>query len=219
MDPLCLCLAFGPAAVYLLLLGAINLSRRSLLVSGARDAAALGLALSGFMIAGPIELFFPDATSLHFPDAILMRFALPLVFYSLCLMLVLLLLRPRLIVYNISADRLRSILAELVGSLDPEARWAGDSLALPTLGVQLHFDAGGAARNVSLVSTGPKQNYLGWRRLEMALRTALGRVEVSRNLRGLVLIAAGTLMLAGLVLAVAHDTQAITQAMSNLLRH
>jgi hypothetical protein len=218
MDPFRLSLAFGPAAVYLLLLGAINLSRRPLLVSGTRDAAALGLALAGFVIVGPIELFLPSATSMHFPDSVAVRFWLPLALYALLLTLALLLLRPRLVVYNISADRLRSILAELVETLDPDGRWAGDSLALPALGVQLHLDTVTAMRNVSLVSTGPKQSHAGWRKLEMALRTALGRVEVARNSRGLVLVAAGSLMIAGLVLAVAHDAHAITQALSNLLK-
>jgi hypothetical protein len=218
MDPLRLCLAFGPAAIYLLLLGAINLSRRPLLVSGTRDAAALGLALGGFIMIGPIELFFPTAANLRFPDAAVTRFGLPLAFYTLSLMLVLLLLKPRLVVYNISADQLRSLLAELVETLDPDGRWAGDSLALPTLGVQLHLDHATAMRNVSLLSTGPKQSHAGWRRLETALRAALGRVEVARNSRGLAFLTAGALIIAGLVLAVAHDAQGITQALSNLLK-
>ena len=59
MDPFRLCLALGPVAMYLLLLGAVNLSRRSLLVSGVRDAAALALAVSGMVVVGPMELFFP----------------------------------------------------------------------------------------------------------------------------------------------------------------
>jgi hypothetical protein len=155
---------------------------------------------------------------MRFPDAAVVRFGLPVAFYTLLLMLVLLLLRPRLVVYNISADQLRSILAELVETLDPDGRWAGDSLVLPALGVQLHFDTAATMRNVSLVSTGPKQNHAGWRRLEMALRSALGRVEVARNSRGLMLVAAGALMIGGLVLSVAHDAQAITQALSNLLK-
>ena len=39
------------------------------------------------------------------------------------------------VIDNITADRLRSILAEVAPRLDPEARWAGDSLFLPGLGV------------------------------------------------------------------------------------
>jgi hypothetical protein len=59
MDPFRLCLAFGPVTIYLLLLGIVNLGRRPLLVSGVRDTAALALAISGLVIVGPIELFFP----------------------------------------------------------------------------------------------------------------------------------------------------------------
>ena len=84
-------------------------------------------------------------------------------------------------IYNISADRLRPILAELVERLDPEARWAGDSLALPGLGVQLYVDNFAALRSMSLVSAGGNQSHQGWRRLEAALSDALGREEGGRN--------------------------------------
>ena len=213
MDPFRLCLALGPVAVYVLLLGAINLSRRPFLVSGTRDAAALGLAISGFVIVGPIELFFPEAAAMSFGAFV---WVLLLAFYALCLVLVLLLLRPRLIIYNISADQLRPILADLVDQLDPDARWAGDSLALPGLGVQLHLDNLAAMRNVSLVSVGPNQNYLGWRRLELELAAALSRAEVSRNPRGASLIGAGVLIIALLILAVARDSQAVAQTLFDI---
>ena len=215
MDPFRLCLALGPVAVYVLLFGAINLARRPFLVTGTRDAATLGLAVSGFMIVGPIELFFPNAAAMRFGPYVWLFL---LVFYVLCLVLVLLLLRPRLIIYNMPADRLRPILADLAGELDREARWAGDSLSLPTLGVQLHVDNVGVMRNVSLTSVGPKQSHAGWRRLELALGTALAREEVSRNPRGLSLLGAGILITAALVLAIARNPQAVAQALFEMLR-
>ncbi|HUT09519.1 MAG TPA: hypothetical protein VMY42_03410 [Thermoguttaceae bacterium] len=213
MDTFHACLALGPVAVYLLLLGAINLSRRPFLVSGTRDATALGLAVSGFMIVGPMKLFFPDAAAAHFGPFV---WLLLLAFYGLCLVLVLLLLRPRLVIYNISADQLRPILAELVDQLDPNARWAGDMLLLPGLGVQLHVNELAWMRNVSLSSVGGDQNYLGWRRLELALGAALRRVEFGRNPRGISLVAAGTLIAAALVWAVARDPQAVADALFDI---
>ena len=60
MDPLHATIALAPVAVYLLLLGMINLSARPLVTSGLRDSAALGIAASGFVIAGPMELFLPE---------------------------------------------------------------------------------------------------------------------------------------------------------------
>ncbi|MBN2584050.1 MAG: hypothetical protein JXL80_13375 [Planctomycetes bacterium] len=215
MDPFRFCLALGPVAIYVLLLGAINFSRRPLLVPGTRDAAALGLAVSGFLIVGPIELFFPDAAAVRFEAFV---WLLLLALYALCLLLILLLLRPRLIIYNISADQVRSILAELVEQLDPNARWAGDTLALPGLGVQLHVDYVAAMRNVSLSSVGPHQNHAGWRRLETALAPALSQVEVRRNPGGAGLLGAGVLMATLLVLVVIRDPQAVAQTLFEMLQ-
>ena len=180
MDPFRLCLALGPVAVYLVLLGAMNLTRRSFLVSGARDAAGLGLAMSGLMIVGPIEMFFPDRAAVHLG---VYTWGLLLALYGLCVVLVLLMLRPRLIIYNIPVDQLRPILAGLVERIDSEARWAGDSLVLPTLGVQLHLDALPWMRNVSLVATGPHQDHQGWRRLETGPGRRAGAVGRSAQSR------------------------------------
>jgi hypothetical protein len=209
------CVAVGPLAIYLLLIGAINLARRPLLVSGTRDAAALGLALSGLLLVGPVDLFFPNAITMH---VILLVRLLLLGFYVMCLVLVLLLLRPRLVIYNISVDQLRPVLAELVDKLDREARWAGDSLVLPGLGVQLHLDSFAPLRNVSLAAVGAKQNYLGWRQLEVSLRAALSKVEGVRNRAGAaILLGVGALLVAWLVGGIANDPQAVAQRLLETL--
>ncbi len=216
MDPLRLCLAFGPLAVYLVVIGTLNLARRPLLVSGTRDAATLGLALSGLVIVGPMELFLPEAAAGQYGPYV---WVLLLTCYTVCLVLLLLLLRPRLVIYNMSIDRLRPILAELVERLDPEARWAGDSLALPALGVQLHLDPTVGMRNVSLVAAGSRQNYLGWHRLEEELGGALERQQRGeRNFRALSLLTAGLLILGALVWSVTRDPEAVAQALFEMLR-
>jgi hypothetical protein len=210
-----MCAAFEPLAVYLLLLGLLSLSRHPLLVSGGRDAAVLGLSLSGFAIIGPISLFFPEVLFARFQPYLWLLMA---VFFAFCMVLALLTLRPRLVIYNISADQLRPILAELVERLDREARWAGDSLMLPTLGVQLHVDHSPFWRNVSLVSVGHRQNYLGWRKLELALRAALRRIEVARAYRGVVLAVLGILIAAWLVAAIAQDPQTVAEQLLDIVR-
>jgi uncharacterized membrane protein len=215
MDALHACLALGPPAVYLLLIGLVNLSRRPFLVSGARDAAALGLALSGFVMVGPIELCLPDAAAVRFGRYV---WVLLIVLYALCLMLALLLARPRLIVYNTSAAQLRAVLADLVGQLDTDASWAGDVLVLPNLGVQLHVEHLAVMRNVSLTSVGGRQDPQGWHRLEAALAAALGRLPAARGARGVLLVAAGLLILSGLGYAVACDHGAVAQALFDMLR-
>ena len=201
MDPFRVCLALGPVAIYLVVLGLLNLSRRPLLVSGGRDAAALGLAAAGLVFVGPVELLFPDRFVPHvgawsgllpalregaFSGLLLLAsHLLPVAFYvaayGLTLAMIVLMLRPRLIVYNISLDQLRPILAETVEQIDPGVRWAGDSLTLPGAGVHLYIDNHPAMRNVALVSAGSRQEHAGWRRLDAALAAALGRVESARN--------------------------------------
>jgi hypothetical protein len=214
MDPFRFCLAIGPVTMYLLLLGAVNLSRRPLLVSGVRDAAALALALAGLVIIGPMELLFPfEATVRYGPYVWLWLLAL----YALCVVLWLLVLRPRLVIYNISADKLRPVLAELAGQLDAAARWAGDSLALPALGVQLYVDSFAALGSVSLCSAGGNQSHAGWRRLETALGSALGREEVTRSPRGLSLVGAGLLCIAAIIWAISRDPQAVAQSVSDVV--
>ena len=108
--------------------------RRPFLTSGGSDLTALGVALSGLMFVGPLELFRPEAATREFGNYIWLFL---LLFYWLWLLLVVLLARPRLVVYNISMEELHPVLAEAAGRLDPDARWAGNHLTLPRLGVQL----------------------------------------------------------------------------------
>jgi hypothetical protein len=215
MDPFRLCLALGPVAIYLLLLGAVNLSRRPLVVSGARDVVTLALAISGLIIVGPMELFFPFAAAARFGPYVWLFL---LAFYAMSVVLLTLMLRPRLVIYNISVDTLRPILAELVERLDTGARWAGDSLVLPELGVQLYVDSFATFRSASLISAGGRQSHQGWRRLEAALDEVLARENVTRNPRGISLISIGLLILVMLVAAIAKNPQAVAQTLLDIAR-
>ncbi len=220
MDPFRLCLAVGPIAVYLMLLGGIHLARRPFIVSGTRDAAALGLALAGLVAVGPLALFFPHDAATRFGPFVWLFL---IVFYALCLVLALLLLRPRLVIYNVAADELRPILADLAPQLDSDARWAGDGLILPNMGIQLHMETFLLQRTISLMATGARQNYLGWRRLELSLTAALAAEELPRNVRnarilGGTLLGIGVLLSLLLIFGVAHDPRAVAQGLFEMLR-
>jgi hypothetical protein len=109
-------------------------------------------------------------------------------------------------------------LAELVERLDTGARWAGDSLVLPELGVQLYVDSFAAFRSASLISAGGRQSHQGWRRLETALDEVLARENVTRNPRGIGLISIGLLILVMLVAAIAKNPQAVAQTLLDIAR-
>ncbi len=215
MDPLRLCLALGPLAVYFVLMGAINLIRRPILLSGARETVALAVAVSGLVLIGPIELFMPQAAAVDFGAFV---WALLISFYVLVVTLLVLIGRPRLVVYNVTEAEFWPVLAEVVGALDPEARWAGNSLVLPGLQVELHVESFALMRNVSVTAIGELQSYQGWRRLESALGGALREVEVAPNPQGAGLLLVGLMMAVTVLWQLASDPQAITQAFFDMLR-
>ena len=109
VDPLRLAIALVPVGAYVLVLALVNARRRPFLTSGGCDLAALGVALSGLMFVGPLELFRPEAATREFGNYIWL-FLLSL--YWLGLLLALLVARPRLVVYNISSEELRPVLVE-----------------------------------------------------------------------------------------------------------
>jgi hypothetical protein len=215
VDPLHVCIFMGPLSVYLLLIGGLNLSARPFLTTGGRDTGALGLAISGFIVGGPMELFLPQTAAVHFGGLVWLML---IAFYALLIVLLILLQRPRLVVYNTTPDQLRPILADLVVELDPDARWAGECLALPKLGIQLHLESFFALRNVQLVSSGPRQSFAGWRRLETALAEAIRGVHGEPNRYGVRLVVLGLLGVALVTFCVVNDSQGVAYALREMLR-
>lgn len=210
-----LLLAVGPVAMYLVLIGLINLRRRPYVMTGARESMLVGLALLGLAVVGPMELFFPQQAANQFGPYI---WLLLFVFYVLAVLLWILVARPRLVIYNISNAQLRAVLSEAALKLDPEARWAGDSLALPRLNVQLYVEAFDTMRNVTLVGTGNGQNFTNWHRLEGVLRSLLREITVPRNPRGFSLLVVGMLLISGLALKVAQNPHSAAQAFLQMFR-
>ena len=214
VEPLHLCLAFGPLAVYLILLGVMNLSSRPFLTTGARDTATLGVAISGFVFAGPMELFLPQAASARFGVYV---WLLLLGFYILSMTLLVLLLRPRLVIYNVTSDQLRPLLAQVVSKLDSDARWAGESLILPNLGVQLYLEPFATMKNTQLVSSGPRQNFAGWRKLEIALVENLKNFPGSPNPYGYSLLFFGLMLTSTVAYCVIRFPQEVAQGLREML--
>ncbi len=213
-DPLRLAIALVPLAAYCVLLGLVNARRRPFITTGGCDLAALGAALSGLMLVGPIELFRPEAASADFGGFVWLFL---LVFYWLWVWLAVLVARPRLVVYNIRGEELRPVLAEAARKLDPHARWAGDSLALPNVGVSLHMECFEVMRHCSLIASGGKQETEGWRRLSAELRTQLAALRVASNPRALGLMIAAAALIAVSIAHMLGKPQHVAQAMQEML--
>lgn len=215
IDPLHAVIALAPLALYALAMAYCNLRRRPVLLTGARDAALLGVAVSGLVAAGPMELFMPEAAAMRFHSYIWVLLA---VFYLLCLSLIVLVIRPRIVLYNIGAEQVRPLLTETVARLDGEARWAGDCLVLPNRGVQLYIESSSWLRNAQLVATGPRQDYAGWRQLELELSDTLRETRRSRNPHGYLLLAASFSLAAAALVTATYDTAYMARLIRDLFR-
>ncbi|TWU00715.1 hypothetical protein Pla108_16670 [Botrimarina colliarenosi] len=213
MDPLRFAIAAVPLGSYLLLLGLLNLRTRPVLVTGAADLATLGMALTGLIFVGPIALFRPDAATVELGDFVWLFL---LAFYWLWVTLAAMLCRPRLVVYNLSAEELRPVLSEAVRKLDGSGRWAGESLVLPQIGVNCHLDTFAWMRNTSLIASGGRQDLAGWRRLGRSVERALRGVAIRPNPRGWLLLGAGVALVAAAMLRLTADPRAVAVSWGQL---
>jgi hypothetical protein len=215
-DPFRLSIALVPLAAYLVLLGFVNLRRRPFLTAGGSDLAALGIALSGLVLIGPLELTRPEAATAEFGNFI---WLVLLSFYWLSLLLIVLVSRPRLVVYNVSAEELHPVVAEAASRLDADSRWAGNSLNMPNVGIQLHLEAFEWMRNVSLVSSGGRQNLEAWRRLARELAATLKPVRVKANPRGIGLLLLGVLLMTGCLANMVGHPQELASAVRQVFAY
>jgi len=215
MDSLHFCIAVVPFAVYLLMMGLLNLRRHPFVTTGARDAATLGIGVVGFVIAGPMELFFPEGAASQFGAWVWVSL---IVFYGLCVSLIVLLMRPRLVIYNVSLEELRPILSKIALEQDPKSRWIGDALVIPRLKIHMHVEAVESLRNVQMLAGGNQQSMEGWLRLGRELKQHMGKVTVGPNVMGIpFLVASGLLAVtaAGYLLS---DTNAVKLALDHFFR-
>ncbi len=183
-------MALLPLAVYLLSLGLIHLRRRPVAMTGSWDFTLLAAGLSGLAIVGPLALLQPAAGGSAWTAVAL------LLSMILLLAVVVLAARPRLVVYNITLEQLRPIIAEIAAALDPSARWAGETAALPSRGIQLHLDGRGSMRSVSVVAVGTRTSAEGWAEFSRRLRQAVAGLRVRPSPWGAVFACCGAAVLA-----------------------
>ena len=92
-------------------------------------------------------------------------------------------------------------------------------MTLQSLGVQLHLDSFDLMRNVSLVSSGGRQNIDGWRRLAQELRIELAAVRVKSNPRAIGLLVGSLALLALSVTQMTMRQEELMQAMNEVFAY
>ena len=208
-------IALVPLAAYLLLLGLINLRRRPVMMNGTFDGFLLGLGLAGLALVGPLELLLPESTAFQFGGY---AWVMLIIFYLLLVLLLVMFARPRLVVYNVSFEQLRPALADVIGRLDDQARWAGDTVFLPKRGVQFHLDRHPQFHNVQITALGNNQNLESWYLLEKELRATLRDTAEASRAFGFAFLFAALAMLAVALVTFIQDRGEIAHSFHEMLR-
>ena len=191
LDRLPLWAAFIPLGLYLLAVGGAHLSRRPVAIGGGWDWVLLGAAVAGLMVVGPLALLQPAMGNAPWTVILL------LTLFVLLVALGALVSRPRLVIYNITLDQLRPLLADVVGSLDASARWAGSTAALPARQLEVRVDGHGPWRTVSLIAGGDRPGAEHWSELCRRLRHELRGLRVRSSPWAAFFLPLGGLLLAG----------------------
>jgi hypothetical protein len=174
-----------PLGGYLAILGWLHLRRVPTPWSGGTDIIFMAAAVSGLVMAGPLAVVQPALGATPWATGML------ILLFVLAVAASVLATRPRLVVYNITIEQLRPILAEVASGLDPSARWAGESVALPTRSLQVLVDGRGLAKCVTIVAVGTRTSAEAWAEFGRRMRQAVGSLRVRRNVWGVAFAAAG----------------------------
>ncbi|MFM7137808.1 MAG: hypothetical protein ACKO1M_12185 [Planctomycetota bacterium] len=183
--------ALLPLGGYLLMLGCLHLRRRPTVLSGGLDVVALAAGLSGFVLAGPLALLQPAVGTAAWASLMMLGALVLIVAGGL------LATRPRLVIYNVTAEQLRPVMAEVVGRLDASARWAGESVVMPARGLQVLMDGRGLARCVSIAAVGTRASPEAWSEFARLVRRGARGLRVRRNAWGAAFAAVGVGCIAG----------------------
>ncbi len=191
MDPLRFAIALMPLALYAIVMGLLRLRAQPTVLSAALDMLLLGMAAMGMVAIGPLELFFPRAAFALLGNWV---WALLIGLYLFGILLCAISLSPRLIVYGIDADELRSQLQRLLLDHSIEADWLEDIVILPKLGIRASVESAGPFRISQLCSAGRLQNVAGWYALEKLLVTELKGSHRSSAPFGVLFLCIGLLL-------------------------
>lgn len=187
IEPFVTILALLPLIGYLTVLATIRLSGRVLVTTGGRDIAALGIAISGLLAAGPAELFFPVHFAMAFGPFVWVALAL---FYALCVALIALTSTPKLVVYGRTPDELYAPLLRAAERIDPAATGENGPLVvrLPSLGIQLRIDGQRGVDYAQVVAFEPGVSMRFWSSLLGNLRAEVRHTSAPMPRRGYLML-------------------------------
>jgi len=216
MPSLHFAIATIPVAVYFILVGGLRLRTRPLVTTGWRDTLTLGIAASGLIAIGPMQLFFPAQAAARWHAWVWLAL---FVLYALGLMMWLISCKPRLVAYGMDDQQFHQALITAARQIDEQAHWNGDVLTLPGAMIQLALEPSGTWRVHQVVHVGILRNFEEWGKLEREFVKTGRQVVCPRSNAGWPFVIAGLLLLAVAIVPLVNDpSQALAQLKEFLAR-
>ena len=180
--------ALMPLAIYLIYLGTLNLSRRPRALLGAIDSLALSIGVSGLVIIGPLQMLLPSTAMVRFGENVWYPMVL-LYFFGVTWLL--LLSRPRLVIYGIRTHAFQTILSSVLA----RNQWSADQneniVRIHELGIDFEVCVFPMMQNIILRPIQSQQSLRVWRKLRAEMTTELQKQTACNYGVGLGLLLCG----------------------------
>ena len=183
--------ALIPFSFYLFFLGIINLSRKTRMLTGRQDLVAVSLGVSGLLIVGPLQILLPQAGIIRF--GIHVWYPL-VVLYIFGVLWLLILSRPRIVLYNVDQADFARILSHLLEREGWTVLRNENVVQIHELGIQFEILPVVSMKNITLRSTESEQSNAGWRALHQSLERELTSHHPFRNPFGWVYLSSGLMV-------------------------
>ncbi len=214
MEPARMAIALVPLALYLFALGLVHARGKPRVVSGLKDHLALGLAISGLVIVGPVELLLPPLLVAQLGPLV---WAAILGAYLSAWVVMAFLASPRLVVYNISAEELHALLTKTARSWDQQAHWLGNVLVLPGGPLQVVVEYTAWSRTAVVRYNGGRIDWELWLSWQRHLRQAAATLPARPAPQAAVLFGLATVLAASVVLSWGQNFQAAVRELVEML--
>lgn len=170
LDYLRLALGLLPLGIYLLVMGLLTIKRKPTLITSGQEALLVGFALSGFVLIGPIELFFPTGAYATLGEWV---WFILLLLYGLIVVLFSLQRAPGWSVLGLDSQCLRAVLSQVLKDASIEHAWLGNQIEIPQWNLRAIVEPSRGFANTSHLSPCGKQHHLiGWYELEKHVATS-----------------------------------------------
>lgn len=182
-EPFPALVAFTPLILYLLAFALVRISGKVCVITGGTDTAALLFAISGLVVVGPMELFFPKATAYLLGIWVWVPLLLLYLLFG-CLFVIS--GASKLVVYGRTAETLFESLTRAAQAIDSSAVADYDSgqVHLPKVGAHLRLDSAPGHDCINVIAFEPLLPVAFWQSLRNYLRSELRRTRPPKPRRG-----------------------------------